>query len=365
MRILVVCKALDRPESFILRGLQDLGDSVIVLGSDENSHSAMLREAGVDVRPFKLSSRLDLLGILRLRRFVRDWKPDVIYALSNAGLSAANVGLIGTGVPVVTYRGTVGHLSWWDPSSWLTFLNPRVSKIVCVSQAVEQHLMELGLPAERVVTIYKGHDISWYSAPPPCSRLDLGVPESAFVVGCTAVIRAVKGVDDLITACASLLNEIPSLHLLLIGSVKDPVVASLISSFPEPKRIHVTGFRDDATRLATLCDVAVMASKSREGFPKSVVEAMSQGVPAIVTTVGGMPELVGHGEAGIMVPPSDPSALAAAIRELASSRERRTALGLAGKRRIETAFNIRQSVGGMQALFSQLAHSGQREALSS
>ncbi len=364
MRILVVCKALDRPESFILKGLRDLGESVIVLASEENSHSAMLLEAGVDVQPFKLSSRVDISGTLRLRRFVRDWKPDVLYALSNAGLSAANIGLLGTGIPVVTYRGTVGHLSWWDPSSWLTFLNPRIARIVCVSQAVERHLHDLGLPKERAVTIYKGHDVSWYSAPPSCARRDLGVPESAFVVGCTAIIRAVKGVDVLIAACASLLSEIPSLHLLLIGSVKDPVVDSLISSFPEPDRIHVTGFRDDAARLATLCDVSVMPSKSREGFPKSVVEAMSQGVPVIVTAVGGMPELVGDGEAGLMVPPSDTEALAAAIRELASSEDKRRALGALGKHRIETVFNIQASVRKMQALFSELARPACSETVS-
>lgn len=357
MRILVICKGLDRPESFILKGLHDCGESVTVLTSEENSHSAMLRGAGVDVRSFKLSSRLDLRGALRLRRLVKQSRPDVIYALSNAGLSAANLGLIGLRTPIATYRGTVGHLSRWDPSSWLTFLNPRVSKIVCVSQAVERHLKELGLPPERVTTVYKGHDVAWYSAPPPCTRQDLGLPESAFVVGCTAVIRAVKGVDVLITACSSLLEELPSLHLVLIGSIKDPAVESMISSFPDPSRIHLTGYREDATRLATLCDVTVMASKNREGFPKSVVEAMSQGVPAIVSAVGGMPELVDHGQAGIMVPASDPVALAAAIRELATNPAKRSALGLAGKRRIETAFNIQRSVSSMQSLFSQLAHS--------
>lgn len=355
MKILVVCKALDRPESFILKGLQDLGESVTVLTSQENAHSAMLRGAGVHVQTFVLSSRLDLRGMLRLRRIVLESKPDVLYALSNAGLAAANLGLIGLGVSVATYRGTVGHLSWWDPSSWLTFLNPRVSKIVCVSQAVEQHLKELGLPQERVVTVYKGHDVAWYSAPPPCSRRDLGLPENAFVVGCTAVIRAVKGVDILIAACASLLTEIPSLHLLLVGSIQDPNVEAMIASFPEKSRVHVTGFREDATRLATLCDVTVMASKNREGFPKSVVEAMSQGVPAIVTSVGGMPELVGHGEAGLMVPPSDSEALAAAIRALATDSMRREALGRAGRQRIKTVFNVDGSVRAMQALFRELS----------
>ena len=194
-----------------------------------------------------------------------------------------------------------------------------------------------------------------YSAPPASTRDDLGIPPGAFVVGCTAVMRAVKGVDVLIEACQSLLSEVPSLHLLLIGSVKDTKIDRLLASFPAPDRIHLTGFRSDATRLATLCDVTVMASKSREGFPKSVVEAMSQGVPAIVTAVGGMPELVGDGKAGIMVPPSDPNALAGAIRELAGNPIRRAELGRAAREQIKTVFNIAESISRMRELFQQLA----------
>jgi glycosyltransferase involved in cell wall biosynthesis len=101
---------------------------------------------------------------------------------------------------------------------------------------------------------------------------------------------------------------------MLIGGIKDPTIERLLASFPDRDRLHLTGYRKDATQLATLCDVTVMASKTREGFPKSIIEAMSQGVPAVVTAVGGMPELFGYGAAGIIVPPTDVAALADAIR---------------------------------------------------
>jgi glycosyltransferase involved in cell wall biosynthesis len=97
-----------------------------------------------------------------------------------------------------------------------------------------------------------------------------------------------------------------------------------------------------------------MASKTREGFPKSVIEAMSQGVPAIVTNVGGMPELVGHGSAGIVVPPSDVPALADAIRTLYNDRERARELGRLGQRRIVEVFNVSTTVEKMYGVFEGL-----------
>jgi glycosyltransferase involved in cell wall biosynthesis len=97
-----------------------------------------------------------------------------------------------------------------------------------------------------------------------------------------------------------------------------------------------------------------MASKTREGFPKSVIEAMSQGVPAIVSNVGGMPELVGDGSAGIVVPPSNVEALANAIRTLYNDRERAKDLGLRGQKRIEEVFNVHTTVEKMHEVFADL-----------
>jgi glycosyltransferase involved in cell wall biosynthesis len=81
---------------------------------------------------------------------------------------------------------------------------------------------------------------------------------------------------------------------------------------------------------------------------------MSQGVPAIVTNVGGMPELVGQGSAGIVVPPSDVPALADAIRTLYNDRERARELGRLGQRRIVEVFNVSTTVEKMYGVFERL-----------
>jgi glycosyltransferase involved in cell wall biosynthesis len=167
-------------------------------------------------------------------------------------------------------------------------------------------------------------------------------------------MRAVKGIDDLLNGVAMLIDEIPSLRLLLIGSIKDDDIKRAIDRFPARERLHLTGFRDDATRLAGLADLTVMASKNREGFPKSVIEAMAQGIPAVVTSVGGMPELVGHGEAGVLVEPCNPASIASGIRALYRDPDRRKRLGDAGQRRISNVFNVDQTIERTFSIFNEL-----------
>lgn len=230
---------------------------------------------------------------------------------------------------------------------------------LCVSRAVEDYMLSMGISQERLALVYKGHDIAWYESD-ALDRAEFGIPKDAFVVGCTAVMRGVKGVDDLLAAVTMLLQEIPNLHLLLIGSVKDPEIQAHIDAFPRKDRLHLLGFRDDATRLQRLADVTVMASKSREGLPKSIIEAMAQGVPPIVTAVGGMPELVGHGSAGLMVEPMNPASLASGIRTLHNNAHYRQSLGIAARQRISEAFNINDSISRVEKIFSKLCADTQR-----
>jgi len=354
MRILALTTSLDRPEAAIFAGLARRGASVTVMGAPAPDHRRTLEDAGIPIIDFEFKNRFDLAGMRRLRQVVRQHKIDIVYALSNRALSSSVIGLFKIPVMLVAYRGTVGHISWYDPSSWFTYLNPKIQKILCVSKAVERYLAEVGVSQSRLITIYKGHNPAWYQTSNAPLRSEFSIPQDAFVVGCTAVMRAVKGIDDLIKTVELLLGEIPTLHLLLVGSIKDRDIEQAVARFPERHRIHLTGFRDDATRLARLADVTVMASKNREGFPKSVIEAMSQGVPAIVTAVGGMPELVGDGVAGILSEPCNPESIAHAIRTLYHNRELRTQLGSAGAERIATVFNVERTIEQTYAVFTEI-----------
>ena len=356
MRVLALTTTLDRPEAAIFSGLAKHGVDVYVMGEPANNHRATLEAAKIPIIEFSFKNRFDIAGMRKLRKVVADLKIDIVYALSNRALSNSVIALYRKDTKIVAYRGTVGHISWFDPSSWVTYLNPRISKILCVSMAVESYLLSLGIPQSRLTTIYKGHRLDWYQCDKKPLRSDFGIPDGAFVVGCTAVMRAVKGVDDLIRGVASIIDEIPELHLLLIGPIKDGEIDKALSEFPRQDRLHLLGYREDATYLAQLADVAVMASKNREGFPKSVIEAMAQGIPAIVTAVGGMPELVGHGSAGVMVDPCNPGAISDAIRKMYRERDSLFALGKAGQERIANTFNVEQTIQDTLSVFSDLIY---------
>ncbi len=170
-------------------------------------------------------------------------------------------------------------------------------------------------------------------------------------------MRPVKGVDVFLRAMASLPPD-ANVHVLLIGEVRDNAIMAMANDPTITKRVHFTGYRKDAPVLAGACNAFVMPSVEREGLPRAVIEAMAQRVPAIVSNVGGMPELVEDGLSGLVIPPRDHKALASAIMALVTEPERCKALGEAARFRIETVFNIDTTIEKMEALFESASSAG-------
>ncbi len=352
MRLLVVTSFNDRSERALYRGFKEAGIDVEVMCSPRAPEIAELRNADIPVSTFEIRHRLDLSVVGRIRKRLKETAFDVLYLPRNHSLSVGLMASRGLKVKTIGYRGTIGHLSWFDPASWITYLNRRLDKIICNSNAVMAYLRSLHVPESRLAMIYKGHDVSWYES--KASGLEeFGIPGGAFVVGFAGCIREVKGVDVLLEAALRLGNDDNS-HFLLVGEVRD---SSLVRLAQDPRirdRIHLPGFRKDASALMGACDVFVMPSLEREGFPRAVIEAMAQEVPPIVTTVGGMPEMVADGESGVLVPPADPGSLAAAIVKLRDDAQLRERLGSAARDKIRGAFNIDETTRRMIALFEDL-----------
>ena len=251
---------------------------------------------------------------------------------------------------IVGYRGTMGHLHRWDPTSRLSYLNSRVDAIICVSGAVRDYLRGFDIPDSRLEVIWKGHDPAWYT-PAPRADLDaLGIPPDATTVAFVGNMRPVKGVDVLLDAFRDISPD-ENLHLLLFGEVRDRRIQKQVDRHPH---VHFLGFQPNAASFAGACDIAVMPSIEREGLPKAVLEAMAQGIPAVVSDVGGLPELIEHGVSGLVVPPRDAVALRTALLSLAHDPARRRQMGAAARTRIEGPFNFHHTVTKTLALYRRL-----------
>jgi glycosyltransferase involved in cell wall biosynthesis len=180
-------------------------------------------------------------------------------------------------------------------------------------------------------------------APPP-------PPEAPSLLAIGRLIP-IKGFDVLLRAFARARAEVPELTLSLAGS--GPLEAELRAAAPEGVTLlgHVADVRGALERHA----IVVVPSRG-EGFGMVALEAAERGRPAIVSEVGGLPEIVADGETGMVVPPDDEAALAAAIVELARDPARAGALGAAARQRAVSSFSPEASVDGIERVYRSTAH---------
>jgi len=355
IKALCITEDPDRPTTATFAGLQRAGVDVTVI-CPPGERRAWLEENGVRTLDVPLRKQFDREAIRRLRAELEHGRYDVLHLFSNKALQNGLAASRGLPVKIVAYRGIVGNVSFLSPVSWLRFLNPRIDRIVCVAEAVREYFLRmrpafLRVPADRLVTIYKGHSLDWYRAA-PADLGAVGVPAGAFAIACVANYRPRKGIEVLVDAFASLPERS---HLLLIGAGMDaPRLRRRIEASAAAARIHVLGHRTDAPALTAACQVFVLPSIKREGLARSLIEAMAYGVAPVVTDCGGSPELVQHGESGLVVPMGDAAALAQAIRTLHDDTQLRARLGAAARERIRTDFRIEDTIARTLELYRRL-----------
>jgi glycosyltransferase involved in cell wall biosynthesis len=351
MNVLIVASRTDMSETALFKGIADSGTGVHIVYDPESPTYEAFQNPGLPVTPLTIRNRLDFRAVKVIRQLIISHDIDIVHSLTNRALSCSLFATRGMKTRHVGYRGTTGHLSRFDPAAWITYFHPRVDKIVCVSDAVRQYLLSKHVSDSRLAVIPKGHHPSWYQHDAKPDLKEFNVPPDSLVVGYTGGLRPVKGVDTLAKA-ALLLPDSPSIHTIILG--KGPEEARLKELTKTDDRVHLCGFRDDAARIITGADIFVMPSISREGMPRGLIEAMIQGIPPIVSRVGGLPEIVEDGKSGIVIPPQDPQALADAILSLANNPDKRRELGIAARERILSHFGIETTIEKTLQLYQSL-----------
>jgi glycosyltransferase involved in cell wall biosynthesis len=357
VKALCITEDADRPTVAMFVGLRDAGIDLTVVRPRSAGGREAIDAAGLPSIDLDIGGRFDRAGTARLRAEISRGRYDILHLFSNRAVENGLRAAADLPVQIIAYRGIVGNVSFLDPMSWRRFLNPRIDRIVCVADAVRDYFLNmrprrLGVPAEKLVRIYKGHSLDWYTAAPADLRA-LGIPEQAFVVVCVANYRPRKGIEWLVDAVGLLPDEWNT-HLLLVGRMDDARLARHIAKSRVHERIHLLGHRPDAPSLTAAGDVFVLPSIKREGLARSLIEAMAYGVAPIVTNCGGSPELVLDGHSGLVVPVRDAAAIAEGIARLHEDPSLRRHLGAAARERIHTDFRIEDTIAQTLALYRSL-----------
>ena len=306
----------------------------------------------------------DMMALGALVRLMRRGRAAIVHThTSKAGFLGRLAARVAR-VPAVIHQPH-GHIlyGYWGPrrTAFYVALERIAARwsdrlVTLTERGTEEHLDRgIGRRAQFVV-IPSGVPIAELRARAPergAARRDLGLPAGAFVVAAVGRLVPVKGFDVLLRALPAVLAAVPDTQVVVVGEGPErSALTALAERLGVAGRMRLDGPSAEVT--ATLAAADVLAAPSRnEGMGRALVEAMALGVPVVGAAVGGIPCVVGDGEAGRLVPPDDPAALAAALIELGRDVGLRAKLSGAARGRAE-AFSTAVAEAKMLEMYAAL-----------
>jgi glycosyltransferase involved in cell wall biosynthesis len=310
------------------------------------------REAGFTVYETPMRGALDLPAILRLRHFMRQARADIVNC--HSGRDTQLAGMAARSLPHRPRIVRTRHLALPITSRFTYSVLP--DHVVTVSRYVENYLSSAGVPNEIITTVPTGIDFSRYdcSSVPGDMRAELGLTPDTLLIGTVAILRRKKGHAELLDAIPAVLARFPAAHFVFAGD--GPQRENLERHITEHglgNNVHLLGLRHDVVNVLAALDLFVLPTH-QEALGTAFVEAGAMGLATVGSNVDGVPEVVGAGETGKLVPVNNPPALAAAIIELLADPVLRRRMGDAARQKVATHFSREAMVAGMLAVYDQL-----------
>lgn len=315
-----------------------------------------LAESGTPMLVLERTSAAALASWRPLVELLRRERVDILHAHKfGSNLWASLLGRM-AGVPVI-----VAHEHTWSFEGNLKrrLLDRHVigrfaTVVVAVSDQDRARMISIErLRPEKVVHLPNG--ISPLATSPGARiREEFGLDESAPVVVSVSVLRRQKALDVLVRAAQRVHAAVPEARFLVVGEgpERDSLVA-LVRELGLDGVVLFGGHRTDVGDVLAAADI-VASSSAFEGSPLALMESIGAGKPVVATRVGGVPEIVRDGVEGLLVPPSDPAALADALLTLLRDPDLRTRMGAAGRERQQAEFDIHVMVQRLEALYESL-----------
>jgi colanic acid/amylovoran biosynthesis glycosyltransferase len=312
--------------------------------------------------PGKTANEAKLLMLQAAALAGASWASGVRHLHAHFATDAATVAMLASRLSGVPYSFTahakdIFHI-YTDRDADAEFLAEKIAGarfVVTVSRYNQRYLQELVGPrhAGKIRHIYNGIDLDKL-APSGAAR------ERAVILGVGRLVEK-KGFDDLIGACRLLASRGVPFRCMIVGDgpKRDALARAIehlglkdrVALVPPMAHEALLDAMAQASVLAAPCKVS--ASGDRDGLPTVLLEALATGLPAVSTSVAGIPEIIDSGTSGLLVQPSDPEALAEALATILTDPRLQSRLARAGRIKAERDFDITRNVAALHALMTQ------------
>jgi len=317
-------------------------------------------EIGASVR-----GRIEPAALWRLRRLLKDVRPDVVQANAFHALKyAVLLKYLSRGDWHLVYRNVSVASSWvgrrWK-RTWGRWLFRHVDRVTSVSDTSAKDLGQIySVPPSRIRTIRRGVPVPSRGVSDDARqhlRRMIHANEHDPIILHLAGFTPEKNHKGLLSAFRSVQERFPSAHLVLCG---DGPLRQAIQHETQGNGsahyVHFLGARDDAADLLAGADLMVLASRI-EGIPGVVLEAGARGVPSVCTAVGAVPDVVKHGVSGLLVPDDDMPGLAEAICQLLGDPNGSREMGQAARQYVLEHHDLDRCVRQFEELYYEIGGS--------
>ena len=324
---------------YLLRALEAHGHENILVCPPGSGIDTVARQAGIRVQNLFCAGDLDLPFAYRLGQYLKSERPDIVHCHSRRGADIlGGLAASAADVPAVVSR----RVDNTEMRLMAALRYRPFRKVIAISDAIAQALIEHGVEPGRIVVIRSAVDAEAMSPRRECGavREEFALPEDAVIVAAAGQLIPRKGHASLLEAVASIRHRCPALRLVIFGEGGlDTELRAQAAALGLHDTVQFAGFRDDLDDFVGCFDVFAHPALA-EGLGVAALKAAAAGVPVVGFAAGGMVEAVEDGRTGLLVEPGNSEQLADALLRLCEDPALRRRLGTAGRERMQKEFSI-------------------------
>lgn len=334
----------------------------------EGSLEPMVEAAGINIiREPNLVRRpspvRDYRAYQNLSALFRERHYDIVHTHTSKAGYLGRMAAARAGVPVIVHTPH-GHIFFGYFGGLMTQFFVALERqaarhtdrmIALTQTGLDEHLARGIGTRDQWCAIGSGIDLSLFAhvrARRADTRRALGVNDEQVLVGTVGRLEPIKGVAYFVEAAQDIAARNPAAEFLVIGDGAERSALER-AALPLGDRMRFLGLRSDVPDLMGALDVLVLPSLN-EGMGRVLVEAAAAGTAVVASSVGGVPEVVRHGETGLLIPPGDADAIADAVTELCADAEKRRRFGATACEHVAPRYSLAAMVASIESEYTRL-----------